>query len=98
MLHWYKSNESYNTVFMQPFLRRMPTSVATSSRIELQRKNKKRYVSHNTQARQHDNDIPARSKSFPAQTIVANFAEELPIALHTSESTHAQYSRAIHGE
>lgn len=82
----------------RPFLRRVSTSVTTSLGIELQRKNKKRYVSHNTQARQHDNDIPACSKSFPAQTVVANFTEELPIALHTPESTHAQYPRAIHGE
>jgi hypothetical protein len=66
--------------------------------IELQCQDKKRYVSHDTQAGQHDDDVTTSTKSLPAQAIVADFAEELPVPLHTPEGTHSQHASAIYGE
>ena len=35
---------------------------------------------------------------FPAQSVLAGFAEELSIPLHSSEGTYGQHACAIEGE
>ena len=56
--------------------------------IKLQSQHQKRNVSHNAQTSKHHHDITTSTESLPAQPIVANLAEELPVALHASESAH----------
>lgn len=74
-----------------------PTSPSTSP-IKLQRQHQKRDISHDAQASQHDDDIAAGAETFPAQPIVADFAEKLPVALHAAEGADAEDAGAVDGE
>lgn len=69
-----------------------------ASCIQLQCEDKKRDICHNAQACQHDDNVTTSTKSLPAQAVVADFTEELPVALHAPEGTHGQYSCAINSK
>jgi hypothetical protein len=71
---------------------------AKSSSIEFQSQDQKCDVSHNAKTSEHNHDITASTEAFPAQPVVADLAEELPVALHASESAHAEYACAVDGE
>lgn len=69
-----------------------------ASCVELQCQDKKRDISHDTQACQDDDNVTTSTKSLPAQAIISDFAEELSVALHTPEGTHGQYACAVNGK
>jgi hypothetical protein len=66
--------------------------------VEFQSQHQKRDISHNAQTSKHHHDVTTSTKSLPAQPVVANLAEELPVALHASEGADGEYAGAVDGE
>lgn len=63
-----------------------------------QRQNEQRDVSCHAQCRQDRDDIPTRFEPLPMKTVLADFSEELLVALPPSEQTRKQNSCPVHSE
>lgn len=59
--------------------------------VQSQGENEQRDVCRNTDRREDNNHITTRSESLSVQSIFADLVEELPVALHTPESTETKY-------